>query len=513
MKNLMITKNIILFLLIMGVLAAGIAHGQQKFNAGALDKQYLEEAAKADKRFAQKSFNTSIGQLDFTNDFINGYPTKETTDKLFDEIDFQRACQAYLWSIPYVSMSQWYWAHREQLGAVNGQAVFVTSYMDKIGGLTYNTTTPYVLPFINLKDGPWVVDVPPAEIRGAFSDAWQVGANKVYANQKFLLVGPEHKVPKDANNEGYTAIKMNTNLVLPGIRLMARDDKARMDFLENLKIYPYSEKDNPKPRGYVKPEGKLWQAWQPRGMDYWKRLSEIINNEPVHERDRFFLAMLKPLGIEKGKPFNPTDHQKKILAEAALVGEAMAKANDFDKKRMESAFYVEGSAWEFATVATPDQRYEYHDALDERAAWFYEAVTNDPRMHGQEFDNNGQIYFTAYKDGDGDWLDGRNNYTLHVPANPPAKKFWSITLYDVATRCIIVNNIQRADLSSLMDLHKNSDGSLDLYFGPEKPDGVNANNWIETLPGKAWFPYFRFYSPMKPLTDKTWILPNIEKVK
>jgi hypothetical protein len=134
-------------------------------------------------------------------------------------------------------------------------------------------------------------------------------------------------------------------------------------------------------------------------------------------------------------------------------------------------------------------------------------------MHGQEFDNNGQIYFTAYKDGDGDWLDGRNNYTLHVPANPPAKKFWSITLYDVATRCIIVNNIQRADLSSLMDLHKNSDGSLDLYFGPEKPDGVNANNWIETLPGKAWFPYFRFYSPMKPLTDKTWILPNIEKVK
>ena len=68
-------------------------------------------------------------------------------------------------------------------------------------------------------------------------------------------------------------------------------------------------------------------------MAYWERLADIINNEVVQEHDRVMMAMLKPLGIEKGKPFNPTPRQKKkLLEEAALVGEAMAKANTYEKR-------------------------------------------------------------------------------------------------------------------------------------------------------------------------------------
>ena len=149
-------------------------------------------------------------------------------------------------------------------------------------------------------------------------------------------------------------------------------------------------------------------AAAPKGFAYFERLADIINKEPVSERDRFFMAMLKPLGIEKGKPFKPDRRQKKILTEAALVGEAMAKANDFSK-RLEDAHYMDGSHWEFATVSPPDQRREHYDALDGRAAWFYEAVTNDPAMHGQKT-GKGQVYLAAYKDKDGDWLDGGTNY-------------------------------------------------------------------------------------------------------
>ena len=96
---------------------------------------------------------TRIGELRFTHDFANGYPTDATVEKLFDELDFQRACQAYIWALPVVSMSQWQYAHNEQLGAKNGQIVFIESYDDRAGGLTYNATTPYVLPFIDLADG------------------------------------------------------------------------------------------------------------------------------------------------------------------------------------------------------------------------------------------------------------------------------------------------------------------------------------------------------------------------
>jgi hypothetical protein len=135
--------------------------------------------------------------------------------------------------------------------------------------------------------------------------------------------------------------------LLVGIRLMATDAKTRLKDLEKIQVYPYAERENPKPRGYLRPEGKPWMAAAPKGFEYFERLAEWLQKEPVAERDRFFMAMLKPLGIEKGKLFNPTAEQKEILTEAALVGEAMAKANDFSKTRLEDAHYVDGSHWEF----------------------------------------------------------------------------------------------------------------------------------------------------------------------
>ena len=100
-------------------------------------------------------YKTRMGKLKFTQDFANGYPTKKTTKKLFDEMDFQRACQAYIWAIPLVSFAQWQYSHNVQLGAKNGQIIYFESYEDKLGGLTYNVTTPYALPFIDLaKEGP-----------------------------------------------------------------------------------------------------------------------------------------------------------------------------------------------------------------------------------------------------------------------------------------------------------------------------------------------------------------------
>ncbi len=82
-----------------------------------------------------------------------------------------------------------------------------------------------------------------------------------------------------------------------------------MALLEKVEIYPYAERSDPRPRGYITPNGRSWSAAHPRGMEYWQRLSDIINKEPVFERDRLFMAMLAPLGIEKGKPFKPTEEQ------------------------------------------------------------------------------------------------------------------------------------------------------------------------------------------------------------
>lgn len=103
-------------------------------------------------------------------------------------------------------------------------------------------------------------------------------------------------------------------------------------------------------------------------------------------------------------------------------------------------------------------------------------------------------------------------YHLRVPPKAPAKLFWSITIYDIDSRCLIQNKTQVADRSSGQDLVTNADGSVDLYFGPAAPKGFEKN-WVETVPGKAWFTYFRLYGPMQAYFDKSWPLHAIELVK
>ena len=154
------------------------------------------------------------------------------------------------------------------------------------------------------------------------------------------------------------------------------------------------------------------------------------------------------------------------------------------------------------------QRGEDHDELLERASWFYEAVSFSEAMKSQT-PGVGQAYLASYTDANGEWLDGGRGYTLHVPADPPAKLFWSMTVYDVASRCLIDNDQQRGDRGSRdLDLQRNDDGSVDLWFRPAPPEG-GESNWIQTIPGQHWFSYFRFYGPLESYFDRSYVLGDL----
>src|SRR5689334_25300935 len=103
-----------------------------------------------------QAVETRIGTLDFTHDFANGYPTDETVEKLYDERDFQRACQAYIWSLPAAAFMSFQRGLTHDLGAANGQIVAALSYESKRGVLTANATTPYYFVFADLSAGPLV---------------------------------------------------------------------------------------------------------------------------------------------------------------------------------------------------------------------------------------------------------------------------------------------------------------------------------------------------------------------
>ena len=453
---------------------------------------------------------TRIGKLSFEG----GYPSNETITKLYDEMDFQRAIQAYLWAIPLIGFAQWQDQHEKVFGAHDGDVVYYVSYRDKLGLLTSNATTPYIIGFLNLsRTGPLVINYPAGPTAGGILDFWQrpitdmglTGPDKG-AGGKYLVLGPGQTVE---DTGAYIIVKSPMNNIFHAFRVLATDSDEAKKLRQAYQAYPYSKRKNPTRTRIVTPDGRDWQGWQPRGLGYWRLVAKMLNEEPVHERDRMMVAMLKPLGIEKGKSFQPDERQKKILEEATVVGEAMAKSLSYAKRQKEAVMYP-GRQWKNAVLLEASQETEHHTALDERTAWFYEAVTLTAGMTTKT-PGQGQVYLGVQKDKDAKWLQGGNSYILRIPPNPPVKQFWAMTLYDTETRCFIDNKHEIAGLDSRMDIIKNSDGSVDLYFGPKPPMG-KEKNWIPTVPGRGWFAYFRLYAPTEPYFDRTWQLPDIEKL-
>ena len=119
-------------------------------------------------------------------------------------------------------------------------------------------------------------------------------------------------------------------------------------------------------------------------------------------------------------------------------------------------------------------------------------------------------YLAAYKDGDGNWLDGSQNYRLHVGPDAPVEDFWSVMVYDAETRSMILND-QVPGRDSNADLKTNEDGSVDLYFGPKPPEGLEGN-WVKTNPGEGFFLYFRAYGPKKEFFELDWQLDDLEEL-
>jgi hypothetical protein len=449
-------------------------------------------------------------------ELVNGYPTDETVKKLYDDIDFQRACQSYLWALPLMAMQEWQREQRETFGAGNLDYVDYLTFTDKLGLLTANATTPYLMAFPNMQNtGPLVAEVPPGAVAGAILDFWQrpltdcgqTGPDKG-AGGKFLVLGPGDP---DLKPDGYYVFRSPTVNIWIGMRVLDPDPVKAKATMAALRIYSYSQRDNPPNAPHLTPNGRKWTGEQPHGLAYWEGLAKVINEEPAIERDRMMLGMLQPLGIEKGKPFNPDARQKRILIEAAQVGEVMARTIGF-AKRFEGVKVWPGKQWDISLfLKETSQEALNYTQFDERTSWFYEAVGVSVGMMGRTV-GFGQVYLEASKDRDDQWLDGSKSYHLRVPPNAPVAQFWSFTVYDNESRCFVDTGVQ-PDRSSRDNIVKNADGAVDLYFGPKAPEGKPETNWIKTIPGKGWFTYFRLYGPTQPFFNRTWVLPDIEEVQ
>ncbi len=446
----------------------------------------------------------------------NGYLDQSIIDEIRDEQVRIKAISAFEYALPIVGLEQW---HKGFLTEANhGDWVIYDNRESKLPIITANTTTPYVVSFVNLAESSYYIEIPAGPIGGVINDIYQTPQTDLGAvgpdqgkGGKYLLVGPESEVPE--NNNADFIVKSKSNLVLIGTRIIGLTGDAYEKTLKAHKIYKFgSNGDNQKFVNASASNAPKWMGYEPHGMEFWEDLNRVLQNEPVVDRNRFILTQLRGTGIEKGEAFNPDERQKEILVKAEDMGNAIAMVNTFSRESYKEKHWTDRSWLYILNMAHLDQIAPHFYEVQEIASYTYEAVTTS---NGMVLSNvgKGSKYLGAYIDNDGNWLDGKNNYVVVVPKDAPANQFWSITVYDNDTRCIIQNTQGKSDISSVMEgLKVEDDGNTKIFIGDKAPEGYE-NNWIQSNPKKGFFVYLRLYGPLESFFDKSWKMPNVEKIK
>jgi hypothetical protein len=275
---------------------------------------------------------------------------------------------------------------------------------------------------------------------------------------------------------------------------------------KRIRLYPLSRAADPPPTVFVDAVDVILDGVIPYDLRFFRSLDRVVQAEPWIERDRVMIDMLKTVGIEKGRPFEPDAGTTAVLEGAAR--EALARFDMLYETIYEP--HNKGTRWFLpankamldgaANGFTQPESYP----IDARGTVYYCAFSGVKHM------GSGQFYLFVTRDKAGGVLDGSATYRLTVPPHPPVKQYWSVTLYDFATHALIRDVSPASRSSQSPGLQTNADGSVDVFFGSKAPDG-RAANWIPTKPGGRFEALFRFYGPEPALFDKTWVLPDIEK--
>ena len=495
---------------------------------------------------------TRIGTLEFKD----GAPTAETAQKVFDTLAFTNALNVYNNSFRGASAL----GFRKGFLSVGADynAVVITSELADSANLflTGNADTVYYLSVIDLSKGPMVIEQPSDGV-GTINDMWfswiiDVGGPGPDRGQggKYLIVGPDYDGPLPEG--GYFVAHSKTNHALYASRayLVNDDPKPAVENIKaNLKIYPY------KAGGYgtsiaealtgavrlgadaAIPETKFVEISNvsmntipPSDLGFFEWINENVQAEPATSYDVELAGQLAAIGIVKGQEFAPDERMKKILTDAAMVGQAAGRALNWRayQSHPDWAYYPDsmwgsmlwqgGAFFETPPPAFVDGMFKPLPptgarTLNSRTAFYYGYTLDSPGMI-MNIPGVGSQYLMAFLDPTGEPFDGAKTYKATLPKDIPAKAFWSLTLYDNQTRSMLVTPQKQPRAGSQNypspAAEAAEDGSTTIWFGPEQPEGVARGNWIQTDPKKGWFTLLRLYSPLPSFFDKSWRPGEIE---
>ena len=497
---------------------------------------------------------TRIGTLEFND----GAPSLQTVQKAYDNLDFTHAFDAFVNTYMGANAA----AIRKgflSIGVKDNEILIFPKLMDSSSlFLTANADTVYFVGFIDLSNGPMVFETPPRAL-GTLDDFWwrwviDFGAPGPDRGEggKYLLVPPGYDGPLPEGGFFVARSRTTRVLILGRSFIEHNDPKPAADLIRaTAKIYPYepggvgtsiaefltgkaklARITPPPPTIFHEGSGIAFNTIPPSDYHVYELLNEVVQQEPATALDPELMGPLAAIGIIKGKPFAPDDRMKKILTEAAALGNATARSLFMNPRVSADWAYYPGSSWinplflsgsKFETPipeitrdgAKPFPPTGYR-ALDART-WFFYGVTGITPAMSMRLPGVGSQYLIATLDANKNYFDGGKTYKITLPKRIPEANFWSLTLYDNQTRSMLQTpqRYPRAGSQSYPSpaAEAGSDGSTTVYFAPNQPSGVPRGNWIQTVPGKGFFVILRLYSPLEPFFSKQWRPSEIKLVQ
>lgn len=496
---------------------------------------------------------TRLGTLHFWD----GAPNAETVAKVYDNIDFTHAYEAFVNTFLGANMA----ALRNGLlaaGVQDNQFIIFSELVDANSlFLTANADVVYFVSFIDLSNGPMVLETPPKSL-GVIDDFWwrwvtDFGAPGPDRGEggKYLILPPGYNGPLPEG--GYYVSRARTMRVAALGRqfLVNNDPRPAVELVKKTaKIYSYvaggegtsiaefltgkvglAQVTAPPAQVFHEGSHKVMNTIPPSDHTFYELIDQVVQQEPATALDPELMGPLAAIGIVKGKPFAPDARMKRILTDAVATANATSRTLLMNPRDPEW-FYYPGSAWfnplflsgyKFETpipaiehgAAKPYPPTGYRQ-LDART-WFFYGYTGVTPAMAMRITGVGSQYLVATVDANKTYFDGSRTYRVTLPKDIPEQNFWSLTLYDNQTRSMLATpqRYPRAGSQSYPSpaAEPNADGSTTIYFAPKRPEGVRRGNWIQTMPGKGWFVCLRLYSPLEPFFTKQWRPSEIELIR
>lgn len=478
-------------------------------------------AGEATPAHAQKA---SVPPL--TKQINNGtWLPQEEAEALRNELYYQRAVSAYMTMLPALNVI----GMRDGSEAAFGKGYNVLPiWKDRMDSRTWvptpNADVIYSMSYLDLKEtGPLVVNAPPNVI-GMFTDFFQrtitdvgaIGPDRARGGLYLLLPpGYEGHVPSS-----YFAFESSTyNVFLFFRTIMGQGDGVpdtapAVATAEMTRVYPlWEELKNIPAMKFPNASGVRVNMMYPTDFEYWTKLKKFVDYEPIIAIDPELRGVLASIGIIKGNPFEPTDWQRQQLENAVVTAPkmilAMAQLGREDKRHL----YYKNRQWEVAWAGgTAEWMQESYLDLNARSRFFQYAYSSAPAMV-MRTTGAGSKYPYTIRDANGEFLNGSNTYRLRLPPDPPAGLFWAVTAYNITDGTMPETKQLLPSTNSYYDIPKNKDGSIDIWFGQEQPEGVADPAFIQTVPDRNFVVALRLYGAQNAFYDQTWKPDDFVKVK